>query len=196
MRITAGELRGRSVTCPSGPQVRPTSAKVRQAFFNILGDRLRHSRFLDLFAGSGLMGFEALSRGASHVTFVDKDRSCASAIKQSARQFKLEADSYEIISADFEKALSFFSRQGTSFDIIFVDPPYKLHLGGKIVQIVQTGRLLSNRGRLIVEHLPNELLDKIEVESYPQDSKLVPIDQRRYGSTSLTIFANALTVEE
>lgn len=142
------------------------------------------------------MGFEALSRGASHVTFVDKDRSCASAIKQSARQFKLEADSYEIISADFEKALSFFSRQGTSFDIIFVDPPYKLHLGGKIVQIVQTGRLLSNRGRLIVEHLPNELLDKIEVESYPQDSKLVPIDQRRYGSTSLTIFANALTVEE
>lgn len=179
MRITGGELRGRLVTCPKGLAVRPTASKVRQAFFNILGHRLRGLSFLDLFAGTGLMGFEALSRGATSVTFVEQNPHSVRAISQSASNFGLDAESYEVIQGDVLKVMGQLNSNG--FDIIFADPPYKQKLGPKLASLVIEADLLRADGLFIVEHMTDDPLSGVS-------DSLVRVDTRQYGQTTISFF--------
>ncbi len=146
MRIVAGEVRGRRVTAPQGADIRPSSERVREAMFNSLysRDAISNAQVLDLFAGSGALGFEALSRGASHVTFVDNDRRSLDAVRLNLKRLQLSAKS-TIVAADAQAYL--LHRFGTQcefgatsildevprtladpvprgFDLVFVDPPY------------------------------------------------------------------------
>lgn len=145
MKITAGQFRGRSVHCPPGLDVRPTSSKVRQAFFNILGARVVGASFLDIFAGSGLMGFEALSRGAAYVAFVEESRGQARAIEQTIKMFGEEAGEAELILGDFRRVLPKLKRQ-SKFDLIFADPPYKMRYGSAVLGLVERLALLGEGG--------------------------------------------------
>ncbi|HNM52085.1 MAG TPA: 16S rRNA (guanine(966)-N(2))-methyltransferase RsmD [Candidatus Obscuribacter sp.] len=183
LRITGGELRGRSVTCPRGLAVRPTSSKVRQAFFNILGDRLRHARFLDLFSGSGLMGFEALSRGAT-VTFVERHSPSRAAIKATAEQFKLSEERYRVRGGDVLKVLPDLS--GEEFDIVFADPPYKLCLGPAVAELLVRHRLLGAGALYVVEHMSD---DPVTLT----DGSLERVDFRQYGGTAISMFQQVCT---
>ena len=120
MRVTGGELRSRLIRSPQGAAIRPTPGRVKEALFSILGERVAGARMLDLFAGSGAIGFEALSRGAAHVTFVELHAPTAQAIKRTAQEFGVERRT-TVLCAPAEKAAT---RLTGRFDLVYADPPY------------------------------------------------------------------------
>jgi 16S rRNA (guanine966-N2)-methyltransferase len=128
LRIIAGRHRGRRLRFPDGVDIRPTPDRVRETLFNWLQPRIDQARVLDLFAGSGALGLEALSRGAAQVTFVEKDRRAAAAIEAIAREWQ-EADARVVC----ESAVAWLAKQGGDppFDIVFLDPPYESDLLAK-----------------------------------------------------------------
>ena len=176
LRITGGEARGRSIASPRGRDVRPTSSKIRQALFNILGNKIKGARFLDLFGGTGLMGIEALSRGAGELTTIELDRKFALAISESIKMLSFEAD---VIIGDVRERMG--DLEGSKFDIIFADPPYKSPLAKSVLHLVDRYGLISEDGLLIIEHAKEtELtLDKLSLSL---------INQREYGQTCLSFF--------
>jgi 16S rRNA (guanine966-N2)-methyltransferase len=119
VRIIAGKWRSRIVHFPATAELRPTPDRVRETLFNWLGQRLDGQACLDLFAGSGALGFEALSRGARRVVMVENDREVAAALRESARE--LDAAGVEVVNSD---ALAWLARTHERFDLVFVDPPY------------------------------------------------------------------------
>jgi len=123
VRIIAGKWRSRIVRFPAAAQLRPTPDRVRETLFNWLGQRLDGLACLDLFAGSGALGFEALSRGAARVVMVESDRAVAQGLRESARE--LGAGDVEVVH---DEALAWLARPGERFDVAFVDPPYASEL--------------------------------------------------------------------
>lgn len=146
MRIVGGELGGRSIQAPSGTDTRPMTDRTREALFNILGD-IVGLRVLDAYAGSGAVGFEALSRGASHVDAVEKNHLPIQAIKNNLAKLELN-DRYNLFSMPMEKWLQEPNTQ-RRYDLIFFCPPHKF-LSSKVLG--QTAKLLKQHGLLIVEH--------------------------------------------
>jgi 16S rRNA (guanine966-N2)-methyltransferase len=152
MRIIAGKYRGRKLKSPTSLATRPTSDRLRETLFNILAPCIEGARFLDLCAGTGAVGIEALSRGASQVTFVDQSRKMAALIKENCDTLKIEDDEIELITGD---ASDFLRRHANKvnqpFDIIFFDPPYAMDYKAlKYIGDEQT--ILADEGLLIVEH--------------------------------------------
>jgi len=129
VRIVGGRWRSRVIRFPPAAQLRPTPDRVRETLFNWLGQRLDGLACLDLFAGSGALGFEALSRGAAHAVLVESDRAVAAALRESARL--LEAADAEIVVSD---ALAFLDRRAGRFDVVFVDPPYASGLALRAIE--------------------------------------------------------------
>lgn len=125
MRIIGGRLKGRRLASFRGLSIRPTSDKVREAVFNILPGEFPFRRSLDLFAGTGAMGIEALSRGAEEVLFVDNDTASVSVIRKNLDAWGLEA---RILKKDIRAALKWLTKKGETFDLIFIDPPYMASL--------------------------------------------------------------------
>lgn len=176
MRITGGEARGRLVASPPGIAVRPTSSKIRQALFNILGGRVVDARFLDICGGTGLMGIEALSRGAGQLTVIELKKKLAANISANLEKLSYDAD---VIIGDVRERLG--DLQGSKFDIIFADPPYKSPVAKSVLHMVERYDLLDDDGLLIIEHskdtdLP---LDKVS---------LTRTNKREYGHTFLSFF--------
>lgn len=154
LRIIGGRHRGRRLRFPAGVEIRPTPDRVRETLFNWLQPRIAGARVLDLFAGSGALGLEALSRGAAHVTFVEKDRRAAVAVEALAREWR-ETD----LSVESGDALEWLARRaGTPFDIVFVDPPYDLNLQESVLQSLANRQLLAPDARIYVEHRAREPL--------------------------------------
>ena len=154
MRIIAGKYRGRKLKSPPSLQTRPTSDRLRETLFNILAPRIEGARFLDLCAGSGAVGIEALSRGATPVTFVDRSRKMYALIETNLKLLNVGKDEIEVVSRE---ALDFLQRrikqEDGLFDVIFFDPPYALDYEEVLDCIGQNAeQLLSNDGMVIVEH--------------------------------------------
>ena len=154
MRIIAGEYKGRNLKSPPSMQVRPTSDRLRETLFNVIAPRIEDARFLDLCAGSGAVGIEALSRGARHATFVDRSRKMCQLIEANVQLCRIPAEQFDIYQTTAED----FLRQEKVYpwDIIFFDPPYKEDYS-------RTLDLLDNfRGLVIAEHHhKNALPEKI-----------------------------------
>jgi len=131
VRIIAGKWRSRLVKFPPAAELRPTPDRVRETLFNWLGQRLDGLACADLFAGSGALGFEALSRGAARVVMVERDRAVAGQLRESARE--LGAEGVEIVQDD---ALRYLAREGESFDVAFVDPPYAADLAARALALL------------------------------------------------------------
>jgi len=159
MNITGGKFNGRKITTVKSNDVRPTSSKVRSSIFNMLNSRVVDFGgllFLDLFAGSGIMGLEALSRGAEKAVFVEKNLTTYKLIQKNLLNF--DAD-FEIFNMD---ALKFLDRTKEKFDIIFVDPPYMSGIYDSVIETIQSKNLLTENGILIIEAplgytLPNNI---------------------------------------
>ncbi len=149
LRIVAGRLRGRRLRVPSDPALRPTSDRVREALFNILGQDLSGLDVLDLFAGSGALGFEALSRGARRVVFVEAEPGTATALRRTAEGFGLASEA-RIIVGRVEDVLE-RARFGGPYDLILADPPYSRTEEAYLVESVDAGRLLGSHGTMVVE---------------------------------------------
>jgi len=149
IRIVAGSLRGRRLGVPSDPGLRPTSDKVREALFNILGQDLTGFDVLDLYAGSGALGLEALSRGARRAVFVEANPKTAAALRRSAEALSLEHEA-RVIVGRVENVLD-RARLGGPYHVIFADPPYDATVEAGLVDGIDSGRLLGMHGTLVVE---------------------------------------------
>lgn len=173
MRITAGAFKGRSLKSPKGLTTRPTTSRVREALFNILGDRIEGAKILDLFAGSGLVTFEALSRGAESSMALDTSAASVAAFKENAVLLGVQAQA-AILKSDVRKFLE--KETQVQFDLIFADPPYDKGWGPYIAQKVFEKNLLKPGGILVIE------------EGAPlAESPFSKLDVRRYGRTTLNL---------
>ena len=170
MRVVAGEFRGRRRAAPRGRRTRPTADRVREALFSMLGD-LAGARVLDLYAGSGALGIEALSRGAGSAVFVERDPRAAAVIERNLAELGLEQ---RVVT---DEALRYLARAKSSFDLVFCDPPYD--------------SAPRNAGTL-AERLPAVLADhaRIVTESDKRDPLELPfplLTERTYGDTRIAI---------
>lgn len=178
MRIIGGEARGRVVRLPAGSRIRPTSDRVKESLFNILHS-VEGSSFLDLFAGSGNVGLEALSRGARFTAFVEKDIRLVRALQGSLVKLGLAARA-EVVAADAERGLARLAQRGDRFDIIFTDPPYDQGLALGTLEWPDMRKALAENGVIVLQHSAREILEELQV--YPW----IVADQRRYGDTVLS----------
>lgn len=162
MRVIAGYYRGRNLRSPPSMQVRPTSDRLRETLFNVLAPRIEGSRFLDLCAGSGAVGIEALSRGAEHVTFVDRSRKMCGLIESNLDLCGVPEEETEVVLAEAAEFLRRAAAKGEQrWDIVFFDPPYALDYLPVLASFA-TGAILNDEGLLVVEHHhKNELKDAI-----------------------------------
>jgi 16S rRNA (guanine966-N2)-methyltransferase len=174
MRIVGGAWGGRRLQAPPGDATRPTSDRVREALFSILGDRVDGARVLDLFAGSGALGLEALSRGAAEATFVD---SAAAPLKALAANLGTLGAEAEVRRQDALRFLGSARNQARVYDLVFLDPPYRLanRLGGRLSE--ELPHVLSPGATVVTES------DRRE----PLDLDLPISDERRYGDTLIRI---------
>jgi 16S rRNA (guanine966-N2)-methyltransferase len=174
MRVIAGDYRGRRLQAPPGAKTRPTSDRVREALFSVLGDRVHGARVLDLFAGSGALGIEALSRGAAEATFVDDAPGAIRAVKANLDMLGAEA---EVRRADVRRFLGGARAAARQYDLVFLDPPYRLagRLGGELTAALPA--VLAPGAVVVAES------DRRE----PLELGLPILDERRYGDTLITI---------
>lgn len=183
MRIVAGTAKGRALLGPKDAKTtRPTADRVRETLFNVLGQFLDGERVLDLYAGTGALAFEALSRGASHAVLVDKDREALGLCRANAKGLGFEAQ-VEILPIPVEKALEKLGRAEGRFELIFADPPY----ASKAVPLVleRAGPLLTAEGTLLVEHGKDEAAPE-------RHGELLRFDQRKFGDTLVSLYRREL----
>lgn len=176
MRITGGTGRGRKLKAPGGERVRPTSDKVKQALFNILGQRVLHSVFLDLYAGTGGIGLEALSRGAEKVLFVDDSRKSVLVIKKNIEQTGFGERAQVVTS----RAESFLKKASGQFDIVFLDPPYSIEQG-PLLNLVSESGVLKPDSLIVSEHFKKQ-------KSPERAGRLLLYREAAYGDTVLAFY--------
>jgi len=182
VRIISGNLRGRALFVPKGQKIRPTSDQVKETLFNMLGGRVTHATVLDLFAGSGNVGLEALSRGAAQVVFVEKNPAHAQVITRNLRACRVESGSV-VYCRDANKILRVLSKADRTFDIIFLDPPYRqTNMLSDMLLGIGLYTLLSDTGQLVVEHARAFAPPPIVRNSLTQTK------QRRIGDTVLSFY--------
>jgi len=151
MRVIAGEYKGRKLKSPPSLQVRPTSDRLRETLFNVIAPRITGARFLDLCSGSGAVGIEALSRGASFVTFVDQLRKMCGLVEANLDLCRIPEDQTEVVNTTAEDFLKQNNRSDAAWDIIFFDPPYASDYAD-VLKLVAEHDLLTKDGVLIAEH--------------------------------------------
>ena len=122
VRIIAGEWRGHRISVLARPQLRPTPDRLRETLFSWIGDAIKESRVLDLFAGTGALGFESLSRGAASATFIENDQRTLSRLRESCHQFDLSAEQAQVVDAN---AMTWLHQNDKTWDLVFVDPPFE-----------------------------------------------------------------------
>lgn len=155
MRVITGIAKGRKLKTSRGLDVRPTSDRAKESLFNVLGPRVIDSRILDIFAGSGAIGIEGLSRGARGAVFVDNSPSSCRLVEDNLRNTGLAANA-EILRQDALRAISYLAAKGEKFDLIFLDPPYEKGLVVPTLEEAAGGGLLAEDGLLIAEHSRRE----------------------------------------
>jgi 16S rRNA (guanine(966)-N(2))-methyltransferase RsmD len=179
VRIIAGRLKGRRLAAVRGA-IRPTADRVREAIFNILGPIVLEAQVLDLFAGTGALGIEALSRGAARAVFVENHASSLQVLRQNLAQCGL-TDVSQVLPQDAARALATLAAQGERFGLIFLDPPYGKGLPGQILPLVARNNLLAQEGLVVVEHRRGEEM----ADNYQH---LARRDERGYGDTVISLY--------
>ena len=185
MRIISGTAKGKKLTAPPGRLVRPTLDRVREALFSSLGTRVHGARVLDLFAGSGALGLEALSRGAAYAVFVEQSKKVQEVVRRNISGLEFEAVA-RLVPGEAIKTLKLLEKKGESFDLVFLDPPYNrpqkpnqpFLLERVVGEIVQKS-LLSPHGTIVAEHPREATFDIPDI--------LRNVSTKGYGDTGLTL---------
>src|SRR5699024_1817508 len=176
MRIIAGTLKSRIIKPVQGKQTRPTSDKVKEAIFHKLGPFFEGGLALDLFAGSGSLGIEAISRGMDHVIFVENAHQAVRIIRDNTQKLNVESKS-DIIKTDAFRALSIFSKQKKQFELILLDPPYEKISYEKVLEAIKVNDLLAPNGLVYVEASGNQSI--VYESTYYQQ-----IYEKKYSNTT------------
>lgn len=179
MRIIAGEFKGRRLAAVKG-RIRPTSDKVREAVFSILGAAVAEARVLDLFAGTGALTLEALSRGAREAVLVEDQAQALEVLRRNLAALGVAARA-RIMPVSVQAALKKLAARGERFDLVFLDPPYGRGLAAATLADLETLRLLSPESRVVAEHHHRETLPE-------RLGRLGQSDCRRYGDTQVAFY--------
>ena len=180
LRIIAGHAKGKKIITPKGLEIRPTTDRVKEAIFNIISTHISDSIVLDLFAGTGNLGLEALSRGAKKAYFIDNSMSSMKIIVENINKISL-VDSSIIKRTEALKALDEFASMGTKFDIIFLDPPYGKGLLIPCMKVIEDMQILAKDGIIVVEHNQSELIQ--------WDYKYLKVfKEKKYGNVMISIY--------
>ena len=177
MRITSGIYKGVNIVLPKSSTIRPTSEKIRMALFNTLGDLILNSTMLDIFAGSGAIGIEALSRKASSVNFIEKDRNLCKLINETLININQQNLSHVIQG----NAVTILKQLNSKYDFIFADPPYDYDNKDEILSIIEKSELLNPEGMIILEHRSNENINETSIN-------IKRFDVRNYGDTQISFY--------
>ncbi len=180
MRVIAGSHKGRRLLGPKGQQVRPTSDRVKEALFSILGARVTGARVLDLYAGTGAIGIEALSRGAQTVTFVEADPASLNLLRSNLRHCGL-MDAADVRACTTETFLRDPAGPSEAFDIVFADPPYETLSADVLLPSLSRAGIITADSIVILEHRTKQSIP-------PHIDRLNRVRQYRYGDTTLSVF--------
>ena len=178
LRIIAGKWRGRKIQFPDVESLRPTPDRIRETLFNWLQNKIRDSRCLDLFSGSGALGLEAASRGASHVDLIELDNQVVRQLQQNCQQ--LSAEQCQVIQSTAQDFLSVNSQQ---YDIVFIDPPFQANLWSEIADLLVQKKVLVDNA-----HIYLECPKKQELPELPQQWQL--IKEKTAGDVRYCLFSN------
>ena len=180
MRIIAGTLKGRRLVTPRGSTTRPTADQVRIALMDTLAPYLPGARFLDLFAGAGGVGLEALSRGAARAVLVDREANALAALRRNITALGLEAQT-RVVRGDVERALALLAAEGERFDLVFLDPPYDTDLADAALARLGGDAVTAPGAIVVAQHF---------TKRPPRDAVgvLAAFRTRRFGETTLTFF--------
>ncbi len=179
MKVISGTLKGRNILGYDIDGTRPTMDRVKESLFATIQEYLKDSIVLDLFAGSGNLGIEAISNGSSHCYFIDNNIDAINTIKKNINTFNIQSK-VTIILSDWKKALNDFANQGVKFDLIFIDPPYDYNVYEKILEKVSSLNLLNQGGLIILEHSNLKLKDTY--------NNLILYKEKKYGNKSVNIY--------
>ena len=177
MRVIGGEFGGRRLLAPPGGKIRPTSDRVREAIFDILGPVWNFQRVLDLFAGTGALGIEAISRGSEEAVFVEQGKGALTVLKGNLKALGLKARAW-VLPLTAKRGIAILGEKGAVFNIIFMDPPYGKGLAEKTLEEIVNGEILAATGVIVVEHSSRE-------EIVPPPG-LALSQKRRYGDTAIS----------
>lgn len=180
MRVIAGKAKGRRLKTVSGDMTRPTTDKIKESIFNIIKPFLNGGNVLDLYAGSGALGIEALSRGMSRAVFVDKDWKCVEIIKNNVEICNL-SELTEVYRNDAIRALHSLVKREIQFELIFLDPPYLINNYQELLKFIANNNLLIRQGIIVVEH-------DVKISLPSEMGVLTLIKNVSYGNTGVTIY--------
>lgn len=179
MRIVAGEARSRTILAPEGRDTRPTLDRVRENLFNILQWQCPGARVLDLFAGSGALALEALSRGAAEAVLADCDARAVRVERQNVETLGF-AQRARVMQGDWRETLRKLSGEGVPFQLVFLDPPYAMEDLTAVFDALRTGKLIDQESLIVVEH---------QAGHPPQVGEgFLTVDQRKYGYAGIHMF--------
>ena len=179
MKVISGTLKGRKIEGYNIDGTRPTMDRVKESLFAMIQDYIKDSIALDLFAGSGQLGIEAISNGSKYTYFVDNNKEVIKVLNKNIDNLKIKEKS-RIILSDWKKSLNDFSNQNIKFDLIFIDPPYNYDVYEKILEKVETLNLLNKEGLIILEHHNLKLKEKYH--------NLTLYKEKSYGNKSVNIY--------
>ena len=183
-RVVSGQYRGAVLQAPKGDTTRPTTDKVKEAVFSMIQTRVPDADFLDIFAGCGQMGIEAMSRGASSCVMIDKGREQMSVIRRNLEKIHVtEGDDIRLISAPYDRALETLGAEGRKFDVIYMDPPYRMadKACARVCELVCDLDLLADDGVLLCEHASDLPFEASKM-------RLQEVRSCSYGLTVITFF--------
>lgn len=179
MRVISGKLKGKKLFSVKGQNLRPTSDRVKEAIFDILQDQIRGQKVLDLFAGTGALGIEALSRGAGGAVFVEGSPQSLVALRRNIEVCGLQ-EQVEVLAREAQTGIKILEARGESFELIFLDPPYRRGLARRVLQALSKSSIVSPGTLIVAEHSLSEELDSI-----PSWQR---VDLRRYRRTQVSFF--------
>jgi 16S rRNA (guanine966-N2)-methyltransferase len=182
MRIVAGTAKGRALTGPkpTSKHIRPTADRVRETLFNVLGQWLEGQAVLDLYAGTGALGLESVSRGAAKAVLVDSDREALALCRANTDALGFTSQ-VEVLAQPVDRALETLGRRGDRFDLVFADPPYAARVVEPVLEGMAKHGLLAPEGTVVIEH------DKREAAPEAH-AGFARVDQRRFGDTLVSFF--------
>lgn len=176
MRIIAGSAGGRLLVAPKGMDTRPTQDKIKESLFSILGGETDGARVLDLFAGSGALGLESISRGAKFAVFVDKSRPAQEAVAKNVEALRMGAQT-ELLRCHWKIALKKLEARGDRFDLIFLDPPYRMEDAPEMLSALCAGKICTPQTLVVYEHAK---------DLPPDTAGWRVLDRREYRDTAIT----------
>ena len=187
LRVISGTAKGHKLKTVKGISTRPTYDRVKEAIFNIIAYRIENSVVLDVFAGTGSLGIEALSRGAGKAVFLDKSADCIDVINENLSRAKLSHRA-EVYLSDFSKGIEKLYNKGLKFDIIILDPPYNKNFIIETLKKLKKDDIMEDDGIIVAEHSMSDGLQN-DIEGF------VLIDSRKYGDTMISILVNGKQLE-